>query len=339
LGTLIALAQVLAEIAAQRPLAARRVRLGEAAGLAFGETIRAGAPIPARARARRPGYAVAALDLVGAQAETPATLAPPPSRVAAGDALPAGDAILDPDWAAPGAVFMATHGPAPGAGVRFAGEDAEAGTILARAGDAATPARLLALASAGRDGAAMRVPRFTTPEGPAATFLAATLAGWGCARVEDGADLAIVFDAQAAPRLALEPGGACALAFAHGRARLSLAPTPEAAVGALALLHPLVARWTGRIAAGSTRALTRKLVSTIGLSEVALLAVDGEGWRPLAVGDAPLSALLAADAFAVLAPGSEGAPAGAALTGYRFSAPFAPDPAPEALAGEAGDAI
>lgn len=337
---LIALSQVLGEIAAQAALPARRVALGRAAGFVFAETIRVDAPLPAQARARRPGYAVAALDLVGAQPETPAMLTPPPPRVAAGAALPArADAILDPDWAAPGAVFLATHGPAPGAGVRFAGEDAAPGAIAARAGETATPARLLALASAGRDGAAMRVPRFTAPEGPAATFLAATLAGWGCARVEEEADLAIVFDAQAAPRLALEPGGACALDFAHGRARLSLAPTPEAAVGALALLHPLVARWTGRVAAGVARPLTRKLVSTIGLSEVALLAEDGEGWRPLAVGDGPIGALLGSDAFAILPPGSEGAPAGAALVGYRFSAPFAPDPASEALVGAARDAI
>jgi putative molybdopterin biosynthesis protein len=51
--------------------------------------------------------------------------------------------------------------------------------------------------------------------------------------------------------------------------------------------------------------LTRKLVSTVGLSEVALLRRDGTEAHTLAVGDLTLAAIGSADAFAVISPGDE----------------------------------
>ncbi|QLP96858.1 MAG: hypothetical protein HZY79_04845 [Rhodoblastus sp.] len=98
---------------------------------------------------------------------------------------------------------------------------------------------------------------------------------------------------------------------------------------------PLIGRWTHRAPARESAPLTRKLTSTIGLSDLALLAREPEGWRPLAVGDAPLAALLAADGLAALDPGCEGMAAGATLAAIPLAAPLAPLP----LAGAAQSAI
>lgn len=328
---LIPLAALLAEIDAQLPLEPRRIGLAAAAGLVAATPVVALTPAPPAARARRMGYAVAALDVLGASPETPVALTGRPALVVAGERLPEGaDAILDPGWAHDEAAFEALAAPAPGAGARLAGHDLAPGAILAAPGESFGPARLTALAAAGIDAVEVVAPGFRLggPAQPAALFLAGTLRALGCRPVAAGEapDLDIRFDATLAPRLALEPGGESALELRDGRARLALAPTTEAAVGALAFLFALIGRWTLRQVRMETRATTRKLVSTIGLSEVALLQREGEGWRPLAVGDAPLAALTRADALAVLDPGCEGLPAGVGLAATPLAAPLAPAP-------------
>ena len=320
---LIPLSQALAQIALQPPVQPRRVALEAALGLVIASPIAAPAPLPERARARRPGFAVASRDLVGAAPESPAPLAHRPAFVAAGELLPgAADAVLDPDWAYDDAAFEAIAAPPPGAGARLAGQDAPAGHALARPGDCVTPARLMALASAGVREIEAAAPAFRMagPIGPSQLFLVATLRGLGCRPAAPGEapDLDLRFDATLTPRLALEPGASLELAFAGPRARLALAPTPEAAAGALALLLPLVARWTRRVVVPETRLLTRKLVSTVGLSDLALLAREAGGWRPLA-------AILAADALALLDPSCEGMPAGAPLSATPLAGPLAAD--------------
>lgn len=323
------LSALLAEIAAQPPLPARRLGVAAAAGLALAAPVHAPTQIPDGARARRAGFAVAALDLLDASPQTPLALSARPPLVGAGATLPAGaDSVLDPGWAYDEAVFEAIAAPAPGAGARLAGHDLAAGALLARPGQTLGPAPLAALAAAGIETVAVAAPGFRLggPPSPAALFLAATLRGLGCrpAAAGEAPDLDIRFDPALPPRLALEPGAAAALAFDGPRARLALAPTPEAAAGALAILLPLVAGWTHRVVARETRGLARKLVSTIGVAELALLAREGDDWRALAVGDAPLAALIAADAFAVIDPGCEGLAAGASLAATPLAAPLAP---------------
>lgn len=327
---LIPFAHALAEIARQTPVAARLVASEASLGLVVAATIAAPAPLPPVARARRPGFAVRARDLLGAAPENPAVLSPRPAAVVAGATLPGGaDAVLDPGWAYDDVRFEAIAELAPGAGARLAGQDAPAGAALARPGEVVTPARLMALASAGVAEVDVAAPAFRLggPWCPAALFLVATLRGLGCRPAASGEapDLDLRFDAALTPRLALEPGAALALHFEGARARLALAPTPEAAAGALALLLPLVARWTHRVLIPETRLLTRKLVSAIGLADVALLAREAGGWRPLSVGDAPLAAILAADAIALIDPASEGLAAGAPLAATPLAAPLAAD--------------
>jgi molybdopterin molybdotransferase len=64
--------------------------------------------------------------------------------------------------------------------------------------------------------------------------------------------------------------------------------------------------------------LTRKLVSTIGLSEIVLLRhIDG-GLEPLATADLTLSAIVSADAWLGMPPGSEGAAAGMMIEAFAL---------------------
>ena len=56
--------------------------------------------------------------------------------------------------------------------------------------------------------------------------------------------------------------------------------------------------------------LARKVASTVGIAEIALLGRKDESWVPLAVGDLPYGAMLAADAWLLIPGCSEGFAAG-----------------------------
>ena len=324
----VALAAILDGLA---PVAARRVALDEAMGAALAGAVVAPGPVPARAEALRAGLAVAALDLVGASAATPAALARRPAEVAIGQALPAGcDAVLSAEAADGEGPCEIAESLAPGEGAALPGSDAGAGAILAGPGATVGARLVLACRLAGIDALAIRRPRVAIEacDDPAADWLAAMLARAGTERVAAAAaaDLAISWNAAAPPCLALAPGGATRLARAGGRVEARLAPRFDSALGALAgALWPALARLSGRRVVMETRPLAAKLVSAIGVAEVALLGATADGaWRPLAVGAAPLSALLAAEAVALVAPACEGLPAGAPLAAIRFDRPFSP---------------
>ena len=323
----VALAAVLDGLA---PVAARRVAPEEATGAALAEAVVAPGPVPAHAAALRAGLAVAALDLVGASAATPAVLARRPAGVVAGQALPEGcDAVLAPEAASGEGPCEIAEGVAPGEGAALPGSDAGAGAILAGPGARVGARLVLACRLAGIDALAIRRPRVAIEAcaDPAADWLAAMLARAGTERVEAPAeaDLTILWDATAAPSLALAPGGATRLTRAGARVEARLAPRFDSAFGALAgALWPALARLSGRRLAPETRPLAAKLVSAIGFSELALLdATPAGAWRPLAVGAAPLSALLAAQAVALVDPACEGLPAGAPLAAIWLDRPFA----------------
>lgn len=324
-----ALASVLGRLS---PVAPERLAPAQAIGAILAEPVLAPGPLPPRAVALRAGLAVAALDLVGASPAAPALFAARPARVVVGAALPAGcDAVL-PEAAAEGdGPCEIAQSPAPGDGAALSGADAAAGAVLVRAGARVDARLVLACRLAGVDRVAVRRPRFAVAAqaDPAADWLAAQLIAAGALCVDDpeAADLALSWDAAAAPSLALAPGGAMRLAGVGGRVAATLAPRFDAVLGALVgALWPALARLVGVAPAREVRPLAGKLVSTIGLTELALLAAtENGGWRPLAVGAAPLSALLGSDAVALVDPPCEGLPAGAPLAAIRFDRPFAPD--------------
>ncbi len=88
----------------------------------------------------------------------------------------------------------------------------------------------------------------------------------------------------------------------------------------LMLLRPCLDRLTGTPPAEAAirGPLTRKIASTVGLTEVALLRRTPAGLEPVAVADLTLSAVAAADAWLAVPPNSEGFAAGATVEAYAL---------------------
>jgi molybdopterin biosynthesis enzyme len=159
----------------------------------------------------------------------------------------------------------------------------------------------------------------------------------GAALRQDGADLIVVVGgtglghgdhaaealAQAgsliAHGLALRPGetSGCGLV---GPTPVILAPgRPDAALAAtLMLVLPCLDRM---MAASSPRPsvsgrLTRKIASTVGLTELVLLRICGHSLEPIAVADVTLAAISQGRAWLAVAPDSEGCAAGETVTAF-----------------------
>ena len=65
--------------------------------------------------------------------------------------------------------------------------------------------------------------------------------------------------------------------------------------------------------------LARKLASTVGIAEIALLEKDNDSWMPLALGDLPFQAILKASAWLAIPGNSEGFAAGTPVGAYMLT--------------------
>src|SRR5262249_60608949 len=76
----------------------------------------------------------------------------------------------------------------------------------------------------------------------------------------------------------------------------------------LAVGRSMLSRLTGLSAddRGRRVTLTRKIVSTVGMAEVALVRHNEDGVEPVATGTFPLHAIARADGYLVVPPESEG---------------------------------
>ena len=120
--------------------------------------------------------------------------------------------------------------------------------------------------------------------------------------------------------LALRPGATSAV----GR----IASTPVIALSGLAanamaawwtLGLPVLDRLSGRLPREATiLPLARKLASSVGIAEVALLERHNGSWVPLAVGDFPLQAIVKASAWLAIPGNSEGFAAGTPVGAYML---------------------
>ncbi len=316
-------------LAGLSPTAPVRLPWREALGLIAAEDVIAPAALPPTAVARRSGLAVNALDCAGASAQSPAPLPASPVRVTAGDPLPTGcDAILDPEALQGGRFGPEALEPVePGAWVRLAGQDLSAGERVISSGQRVTPEHILAAVLAGIGSVAVRrsAVRLDWEDGPEHDWLAARLARCGARLAGAGghANLVIRPTADDRPLIALSPGGTASVAGADGITRITLPPRFDALVGAwCALALPILARLAGVDLVSRTTTLAGKIASAVGWTELVLLRMDAEQAHPLAVGDAPLGRLLQANAFAILGPESEGAPAGAPIAVISLDRPF-----------------
>ncbi|MGY4626777.1 molybdopterin-binding protein [Bradyrhizobium sp. USDA 4486] len=118
--------------------------------------------------------------------------------------------------------------------------------------------------------------------------------------------------------IALQPGRTTAVVRLGKVPAVALPGSPDHALAAwFALVLPLIDRLSARQPRRqATLPLARKIASSVGIAEIALLAREHQTWMPIAVGDWPLQAIARADAW-LLIPGShEGFAAGAPVDAY-----------------------
>ncbi|MBN9245546.1 MAG: molybdopterin-binding protein [Mesorhizobium sp.] len=126
-----------------------------------------------------------------------------------------------------------------------------------------------------------------------------------------------------AHRLALQPGVTTAIARCGGVPVVALPGLPGHAFAAyFVLVQPLIDRLSCRLPRqGMTLPLSRKIASTVGVTEIALLRREAEVWHLLAVGDFSLDHLRMADAWLAVGSGSEGFAAGTRVEAFPLRAP------------------
>lgn len=112
--------------------------------------------------------------------------------------------------------------------------------------------------------------------------------------------------------LALQPGRTAAVGLLGHVPAVALPGSPDHALAAwLALVLPLVDRLSARRPRRQmTLPLARKVASSVGIAEIALLAEEHRAWMPLAVGEWPLQAIARAEAWLLIPASHEGFAAG-----------------------------
>lgn len=304
------------------PVKAEMLDLDGAGGHLLAQDIVLPRDVPPAPEALCAGFAVHALDLVGASAQIPVPLGLP-VRLSPGMALPAGtDAILPEDDTDEGAAIRPVR---PGEGVRRPGHDGRRDDRLLPAGRRLGARDLLVADLAGVDRLPVRRPRvrIDLPDAAMARLAAGWARGAGALIAADDADLRIRVATGHRPRLALVPAETAWLAPEEGGLVLTVPARFDGMVAALlALGLPALAALGGAVPRGDARPLSRKLTSAVGLSEFVLLARDGGAWTPAPAGLVTVSGLARADAFAIIPPESEGLAPGDMLAATPIDMPF-----------------
>jgi molybdopterin molybdotransferase len=145
-----------------------------------------------------------------------------------------------------------------------------------------------------------------------------TIGGSGVGR-RDAAVAALAKRGQVvAHGIALQPGRTTAIGLIATTSVIALPGAPAEAMAAWwTLVLPALDRLSGRLPRQTvTLPLARKIASSVGIAEIALLERNESGWLPLAVGDLPIERMARADAWLAVPDGSEGYAAGTAVNAY-----------------------
>lgn len=118
--------------------------------------------------------------------------------------------------------------------------------------------------------------------------------------------------------LALQPGQTAAVGRLGKVPIVALPGSPGQALAAwFALVLPLIDRLSARQPRRMmTLPLARKIASSVGIAEIALLAEEHKTWMPLAVGEWPLHAIARADAWLLIPASHEGFAASEPVDAY-----------------------
>jgi molybdopterin biosynthesis enzyme len=344
------LAEVLASLDAElKPVTPRPLDLASAAGRVLAVDTSAPAR-PNTALALIDGWALNAQATVGAGGYAPVQLPRMPTRVDAGQPLPA-----DADSVAPLDAVKMTGGFAealvtvnPGDGALRAGGDSDPAVPLRRAGERLRLTDIAAFAAAGLARVTVREPRVRVlpVSGNGIIIAAARLVAsdidrrGGAARLDNpGRDFSGLLGSEvaeaivtvggtgsgrndssvrtltregrlAAHGIALTPGDTGALGYVGARPILLLPGRLDAALSVwLTIGRPLLQRLSGATTENEpieTLTLSRKISSTVGMSEVVPVRREGDKVEPLASKYLPLSALARAGGWVLVPAESEG---------------------------------
>jgi molybdopterin biosynthesis enzyme len=118
--------------------------------------------------------------------------------------------------------------------------------------------------------------------------------------------------------IALQPGRTSAIGRIGKTPVIAMSGAADHALAAWwTLALPVLDRLSGLQPRGTTiLPLARKLASSVGIADIALLARKGDRWVPLAVGDLSFATLVSAEAWLVVPGSSEGFAAGTPVGAY-----------------------
>jgi molybdopterin biosynthesis enzyme len=98
-----------------------------------------------------------------------------------------------------------------------------------------------------------------------------------------------------------------------------LAGAPDQALAAWwTLALPVLDRLSGQLQPAQTLPLARKISSSVGIADIALLKKSDGAWMPLATGDLSLDHIVRADAWLAVPGSSEGFAAGTPVDAYML---------------------
>ena len=100
---------------------------------------------------------------------------------------------------------------------------------------------------------------------------------------------------------------------------IALAGAPDQALAAWwTLALPVLNRLSGHLQHAKTLPLARKISSSVGIADIALLKKSAGAWVPLAIGDLSLDHIVRADAWLAVPGNSEGFAAGTLVDAYML---------------------
>jgi molybdopterin molybdotransferase len=153
-----------------------------------------------------------------------------------------------------------------------------------------------------------------------ASDLLVTIGGSGVGRTDAAVMTLAARGEVIAHGIALEPGRTAAVGRIGATPVVALPGAPDQAFAAWwALAQPVLDRLSGQNRRETlSLPLARKIASSVGIAEVALLERAEGAWMPLAVGDLSLDAIARADAWLLVSGSSEGFAAGMPVDAYML---------------------
>jgi molybdopterin molybdotransferase len=149
--------------------------------------------------------------------------------------------------------------------------------------------------------------------------LIVTVGGTGVGRTDATVEALTMRGALIAHGIALQPGRTTALGKVGNIPVVALAGAPDQALAAWwTLVLPVLDRLSGQLQSAKTLPLARKISSSVGIADIALLKKSDGAWMPLATGDLSLDHVVRADAWLVVPGSSEGFAAGTPVDAYML---------------------